>query len=301
MKRVPAPALTLICALLLVPSALALVPRTEVHRFDAKALESPGLVLSVRAMPLAELPASDALRQGWEQFGARYGGWTVTLDARSGLPTLAFGAGIPWLDGSETEPLAALEAKARAFLAENQVLLGAWADQLVFDPAASGRASDSLWLVTFRQAANGVPVDGARFDFHVVQGKLVAFGIERWGTVRTRTVPRLDAAAASGQLFAFLEATPDQVVMHGEPELRLVAADPRGARSGEWVGRRGEGVTHLLVWRFRFHVPGEAARWAADVDALNGTVVALEDETHYDRVKGGVFPISSDGIGTEGV
>jgi hypothetical protein len=302
MKRALAPALSFLLAILFaVPPVLALVPRTETNRFDSKALESPGIVLAVRAVPLVELPASDALRQGWEQFAARHGGWTVTVDQRSGLPTLAFGAGIPWLDGSEAEPLAALEAKARAFLAENRILLGEWSEQLVLDAAASGRASDTLWLVTFRQAANGVPVDGARFDFQVVQGKLVAFGVERWGTVRTRTEPRLDAAAASEQLFAYLEATPDQVVMHGSPELRLVAADPRGARSGEWVGRRGDGVTHLLVWRFRFHVPGEAARWAADVDALSGAVVALEDETHYDRVKGGVFPISSDGIGSEGV
>lgn len=302
MKRMLATALSLLCAaVLLAPPALALIPRHEANRFDGKALESPGVVVAVRAVPLVELPASDALRLGWEQFGARHGGWTVTLDQRSGLPTLAFGAGIPWLDGSEADPLAALEAKARAFLAENRLVLGDWAEQLALDRAASGRASDSLWVVTFRQAADGVPVDGARFDFHVVQGKLVAFGVERWGAVRARTTPRLAAAEASAQLFAYLEATPDEVVMHGEPELRLVAADPRGARMGEWVGRRGEGLAHLLVWRFRFHVPGEAARWAADVDALSGAVVALADEAHYDRVKGGVFPISSDGIGPEGV
>ena len=301
MKRWFAPALSLFCAAVLAaPPVFALVPRKEANRFDGKAIESPGLVLAVRAMPLAELPASDTLRQGWEQFSARYGGWTVTIDQRSGLPTLALGAGIPWLDGTESDPLAALEARARAFLAENRIALGDWSEQLVLDRAASGRASDALWLVTFRQAVSGVPVESARFDFQVVQGNLVAFGVERWGTVRTRTEPRIAAAQASEQLFAYLETSPDAVVMHDEPELRLVAADPRGARAGEWIGRRGEGVGHLLVWRFRFHVPGEAARWLADVDALTGTVVSLADETHYERVKGGVFPITSDGVGFEG-
>lgn len=280
--------------------ALALIPRHEANRFDDLAVESPGAVIAVRGMPLAELPAADPIRLGWEGFSAAHGGWEITLEQRSGLPTLALGHGIPWLAGDETDPLAALESRARAFLEQQRVLLGDWTGQLELDRAASGRASDTLWLVTFRQAVNGVPVDGARFDFQVVRGNLVAFGAERWARVRAAAEPRVKAGEAEAVLLDYLGVPPDALYWHGSPELRLVPADPRGVRAGEWTGLRGEGLSHRLVWRFRFHVPGEPSRWVADVDARWGAVLSMADETKYERVKGGVFPISSDGIGTEG-
>lgn len=281
-------------------SAWALVPNQTSSRFDHKAIENPGLVLAVRAIPLAELAPADPLRQGWEEFSRRQGSWSVTLDQRSGLPTLAQGNGVAWLDGSETDPLAALEAKARAFLAENRLLLGEWASEMQLDEAASGRASDLVWNLTFRQVVNGVPVDGARFDFQIVRGNLVAFGVERWNRVRTPWQPRVDAAAAREALLAYLETRPEELDEKGSPELRLLPVDPRQARAGEWTGARGAGLTHLLVWRFRFQVQGEIPNWVADVDAGSGQVISLYDSNHYERVKGGVFPISSDGIGYEG-
>lgn len=281
-------------------TALAVTHRHEPSRFDAKAIEPPGLVIATRGMPLAELSPADPLRAGWEAFGARHGGWAVTLDHRSGLPTLAHGAGVTWLDGTETDPLAAIEARARAFLAEHRLLLGDWGRQLVLDTQASGRMSETAWLLVFRQGVDGVPVDGARFDFHVVQNRMVAFGAERWARVNTPTTPRVAAAEASDALFKYLETAPSDVVAQGEPTLHLAPADPRGARAGEWTGVRSAGLTHALVWRFRFSAPGEDSQWAADVDALTGAVIALADETKYDRVKGGVFPITSTGVGYEG-
>ena len=281
-------------------TAFALVPRQETNRFDPKIVEPPSAVIPVRARPLAELPPTDALRTGWEAFGAGSGGWTVFLDQRSGLPTLAHGAGIAWLRGDEADPMTALEARARAFFAEQNVLLGDWTEQLEFDTKASGPASDTVWNVVFRQVVNGVPVDGARFDFQVVHGNLVAFGAERWSKVSTPTAPRFTVDEAWDALLQYLEALREEVVEQGPGELHLVTIDPRFERTGEWTGVRGAGLDHLLVWRYRFRVPGEAATWVADVDARLGTVVALFDETHYARVKGGVFPESSDGDGYRG-
>ncbi len=291
----------------LAASAFAVQPRLEKNRFDDLAIESPGAVLAIRAIPATELPPNDPLRLGWDAFSAQHKGWSVAIDQRSGLPTLAQGAGLVWLTdspggaaGGDKEIVAQLEQKARAFLNDNKLLLGDWSNQLVLDPQASGKASDSLWLVTFRQAIDGVPVDGARFDFHVVHGNLVAFGVDRWARVTGSAVPRFDAAAAREILFAYLQAEPGSLTETGSPELILVPTDPRRLRAGEWTGTRGAGIAHALVWRLRVSVLGEESRWVADVDAAFGKVLSLSDETRYERVKGGVFPISSDGIGFEG-
>ena len=57
------PALCCILALS-VPPAVALRPRTEAGRFGGLALESPGGVIAVRALPVGELPTTDPLRAG---------------------------------------------------------------------------------------------------------------------------------------------------------------------------------------------------------------------------------------------
>ncbi len=289
-----------LCLILACSSSFALKEREHASRFDAKVLEAPGQVIAVRAASLAELPATSPLRSGWDAFSARHGGWEVNLDQRSALPTLAQGAGIPWLDGSEADPVAALEARARAFLAENRLVLGDWARELVLDREASGRASDTAFNLTFRQVIDGVPVDGARFDFHVVQGRLVAFGADRWARATTPRAPRVSAADARAALLAYLEVEAGALAALSDGELRLAPVDPRGVRAAAWEGTWGDGLTHLLVWRFAFHAPGEDARFVADVDALAGRVVSLADTTMYDRVKGGVFPIAPDGLGPEG-
>lgn len=289
--------------------ALAYQPRQNANRFDALALQPPNAVIEVRPLGLNELPQGDPLRSGWQAFGARHGGWTIHIDQRSGLPTLATGAGIPWIAGlgnslapmAGADTLTQLEARARAFLAENRVLLGDLSEQMQLDSAASGKASDSLWLVTYRQVIDGVPVEGARFDFQIVHGNLVAFGANDWVRVTNPTKPRFSSEQARAALLDYLQiAASDSVTEDGEPSLQLLPVDPRRARAGEWIGQRGAGLTHLLVWRFHLHLPGEESSWQAEVDAGSGRVIGLTDMTKYDRVKGGIFPLSSDGIGPEG-
>ena len=295
---------SLLLGMLSVTSGWALTPRQEPARFDPLAIEPVDVVIATRAQSLAELAPSDALRSGWESFSARNGGWAVWLDQRSGLPALAQGAGIAWLDEplmQGPDALEALEAKARAFLAAHQALLGSWEGQVRLDRIASGPIGARAYSLTFGQVIDGVPVDGARFDFHVVKGNLVAFGAPRWGRVTGSPLPRLAAGEARDALYAYLQvADPGEVVEDALPELLFVPVDPRGARAGEWTGMRGDGLRHRLVWRFRLHVPGEFSRWVADVDARQGGIVSLADETRTDRVKGGVFPLTSDGVGSEG-
>ncbi len=295
--------LVLACA---ISSAWGLRPRDTRARFDDEVIRLPGSVAGVTAISPDRLSPLDPLRAGWDRFVAeRHGAWRVWLDPRSDLPVLARGAGISWIPAAgatgerdRDTALTDLERLARAFLDENAVLLGDWKGQLALDRDASGPLDDDVWQVTFRQVVGGVPVSGARFDFHVSRGNLVAFGATRWAPVRCATVPAIGADEARSRLLAWLGASaiPGDVVERKSPALVLIPVDPSAGNAALWAGPRGTGYDHVLAWRFVLGVPGEPATWVGLVSARTGEVLSFIDETRYDRVQGGIFPWSSDSI-----
>ena len=63
-----------------------------------------------------------------------------------------------------------------------------------------------------------------------------------------------------------------------------------------------EGYRHLLVWVLAPELAGRHERLEAAVDAHTGELVSVRDTNHYNRnVHGGVYPISNDGIGVDGM
>jgi len=75
----------------------------------------------------------------------------------------------------------------------------------------------------------------------------------------------------------------------------VLDADFEAAEPTRWTGTRGEGLTHTLVWRFRFKEPHADALWVGEVDAHTGTMRAFYDGAQYASVRGGVFPIEATG------
>jgi hypothetical protein len=288
--------------LLAAPPLRALEPPPP-QRFADITIPEPGAALGLRAVAPDTLPPGDPLRTGWEQFVADEDGrWTAWLDPRSGLPTLAQGRGIAWVPGRGNDlPAAApvtledLADLARRFMDRHPRLLGRFGDQLELDRAASGRTGDT-WRVVFSQVVDKVRVQGARYSFFVAHGNLVSFGASRWDRVERPAAAELSHEQARSALRDYLGSeSADLLVDLETPELRLIPVDPRRVRSAAWDGPIGHGYDHLLVWRFVMHVPGEPPTWVAEVDADSGEVVALFDDTRYERLAGGVFPITNDG------
>jgi fibronectin type 3 domain-containing protein len=280
--------------------ALAFKEPTENSRFDRLAIDESRAVIGVVAVSTRNLPEADPLRAGWEQFATQNGGWQTHLDLRSGMPTLSFGAGIRWFDGA-APPIDQLAEKAEQFLEQHRFLLGDWRGQLVLDRNASGPMNERTWQITFRQQIDSVPVQQARLDFHIVEGKLVAFGAHYWGSVEHAPIT-LGREAARARLDAYLGISdPTEVIdlMVGTLEIRPI--DPAGQGPAMWTGPRGRGLGHRAVWRFLVQVPGEMPQWMAEVDASTGEVVNFFDNVKYEQVRGGIFPLSNDGIGPEGI
>jgi hypothetical protein len=294
--------LTLLSA---ITAAHAASERRIPSRFDDRVMHREGGAIAVLPEPLESLAPSDELRSRWEQFqGRNGGGWTIYLDERTALPTMVSGRGIAWLpDGlPSAATLEDVDRSARKFLSDNALLLGAWSDLLELDRAASVRLRDGHWQLVYRQRVDGVRVENARLDLHVVRGRMVLMGAQHWGRPTTSGIPQVAAEAARGVLDAYLGADAAGLKPVGEPQLTLiaVAADPSEGDARAWSGARGQGLKHLLVWRFLLDEPSASARWVGEVDARDGSISAFYEGTQYSAVRGGVFPVSPDGDCTAG-
>jgi hypothetical protein len=275
---------------------VALVEGHPPGRFDHRTTPRAGGFIGVQGTPVSSLPDEDLLRREWDRFDAsRGGGWRAWLDLRSGLPTLSMGPGIPWSEGGASD-LDLLSRKAGEFLRSHPGILGEWGDQVVLDREATVARGTGVRQIRFGQVVGGVPVEGASFDFHVSKGNLVAFGARRWAPVETSPVPSLGPAEARSVLDSYLGAGAGEDLFDlAAPKLLLLPVDPRPFDEGAYVGPRGKGYSHRLVWRFRFTDLEGIATWTGEVDAHEGEVLAFYDDTSYDRIQGHVNPISDDG------
>lgn len=262
----------------------------------------PRFAGSIAVVPaeIATLAPGDALRMGWEKFAVDHGGaWKIYVDERTALPTMVSGRGIEWFskEGMKSVELQQVEARVRTFLDDNKALLGDWTTMLDLDLEASRELRAGYWQIIFRQLVDGVRVENARFDFHVTQGRLAMFGASQWAAPTTNGVPSLDADQAREVLDAHLGISSALYEQVGKPVLTLMALDPDPAIDGPgaWNGARGQGIAHALIWRLRFRDPDTGQLWVGEVDAHDGTLLSFFDGTHYNAIRGGVFPISADG------
>ncbi len=269
-------------------------------QFDDQIKHREGGSISVLPRDVGGLAPSDELRSRWQRFRERNAGaWSVYVDERTGMPTLLSGRGVAWLPESAPtgETLDDVDRLARAFLENNTDVFGAWSDLLELDRAASRKLREAHWQIVYRQRVNGIRVENARLDLHVVQGRMVMAGAEDWSRPSGSGIPKLDAAAARERLDAYLGAGTASLIAADEPQLVMiaVAAEPDTVGPQPWIGTRGRGLKHVLVWRFGFDDLSEPRRWVGEVDARDGSISAFYEGTQYGAVRGGVFPVSSDG------
>ncbi len=295
----------LVLALILAPAILAVqVPDPGPgHELSIFAKARSGGAIGVGTMQSSFLPQGHPLRVGWAAFiDEQHGGWTVRLDTRSGLPALASGQGIPWIPGAGNDlegaaaSLPQLEKLAREFLAARPELLGNWGSQLVLDREATVQRAEQVWQIAFRQVVDSVPVDGARFSFHISNGNLVSFGASGWDRVRASAVPAIPVEEARANLDSYLGiGGPHLYVDLEEPSLHLVTLDPAGASGRAWQGEIGAGYDHVLIYRFTFVDPDYDPTWVGEVDAHTGEIVAFFNDTKYSRIRGWLSPVTDNG------
>ncbi len=163
--------------------------------------------------------------------------------------------------------------------------------QMRFNVGAHG----DLVQIHAQREVDGVPVMGAGFTATISHGNLVLLGLDHWADVNVPTSPSISTAQAQAVLLDYLDAQqPDRFSADAVLTLIPFAADVAGQLN----------YAHRLVWLLPVEFDDVPAGYQGAVDAHTGTVIAFWDTYHAQdarNIKGGVYPLSNDGIGVDGV
>ena len=282
---------------------------------------SPPAELGAKEMRLEALapePLAQALSQNTTKAMGRYeelaldlgvAAETVRVDLRSGrlttlllsepmVPGIGKGNQLSWNEDLKMAGAPQGSALAEAVVSQFRAFLERHADALQVDVAETdfqvGLHGDLIQLYAAR-VVDGVPVRGAGVTASISHGNLVLFGTTHWADIEVTLAPTLDPKAARQALFGHLGTLrPMEPLEEAHLELLPISDDtPEGPR-----------YAHRLVWTMSLEFPGVASGYRASVDAHTGEVVELKEAYHAQtarNVKGGVFPISNDGIGEDGL
>lgn len=302
----------LAAALLLAASAaLAVAPPEGTSPLAQRAFRHPDLYVSSVYRPAEQLPEplASALRLDLQALGVgsglglvdwRSGSWGTLILRQPLIPGTGKGNTLRWPGGTPPASGDALEAAALdAFLG----FLAAQSARLDFASAELGQrtvtaaAGGQIVQIHIRHAVAGVPVRDSFLNAVVNGGNLVLLGARHWGAVEVPTQPTVSRQAA----IAAAEAHAGRSFGNGfwsPPHLEIV---PVSAGRDALALPLGLGLRHRLVWAMGPRFPGDHGSWEALVDAHGGELVAFLDRNEYVKnARGGIFPVSNDGIGPEG-
>jgi len=269
------------------------VKRTE-DQLTAKTIGFPSLQPNFDQSKV-DLFLAQPVWQLWNQING--GKWTAQFDTLTGKPRRVLGGSIPWVPGPANSlpgsySAAALEQKARQFIASNQSMIAASNDRLRFVPEIASPTTDGhMRYAAFDYVINGVPVEGARLIFAVNNGNMIYWNSSNIADVPTITIPAISATQATSDLLAYAGLAASGVSIVEPANLRLV---PRNTNVGGLL-------TYQLVYEASFRISGGLGTWAGALDATTGAIVAFGDVNRYQaprgsatgRVSGGVRPAKS--------
>jgi hypothetical protein len=236
--------------------------------------------------------SSDAQKlNAWREFAAKYGrGWHISIDQRNMIPALINGQGITWMDSGRENDLAALDARARAFLIDNYALLQIDPGHLALNTDTSGfvEARSGIQNINYDYFYNGVPVLDARVIFRLNHGNLVQFGAEKVGPIDIATVPDITKETALATALQAAGGVQRQVGFLDTGTLYVLPMAAEAA-TGAATYPPGAGYAYKLIYQFIFQFPDDVRTIVAQIDAHTGAVVDLYDDTKYGDVTGGVY------------
>jgi Immune inhibitor A-like, MAM domain len=271
------------------------------------ALDVPASLQAQVALDLAALGVSPDNAM-LDLRGAR---WGTLIPTEPLLPGTGTGNSLTWQDMSDRysierprsyrdDPVAFQHAAWEAFVG----YLNDYRSQLHVDPAElanPGRVAVSengaLVQIYAPRVVGGVPVRDSFLTAVINHGNLVLFGAVKWGDANVSTEASVTVDEAIQNLQTYLGSfTIDGFWTKSYPVLLPTSA---GAQFTP-----GQGYGYRLAWAIHPKIAGEMGHWEALVDAHSGDMLSFQDTNDYAttrQVKGGVYPISNDGSGPEGM
>ena len=297
-----------------VAMTLPLHAQVEPEKHEAlnqRAFRAPQMDISAVHQELRDLPAaaSNTARQRLGKLGITENG--ARVDRRGGrfatlfpvqpiLPGTGVNNSLTWGDLEMAAPksAAAVENAARrafmTYLKSNEENFDISVDNI---PSLRVTVHNETLIQIFGQRSfNGIPVRGSYVGAVINHGNINLMGFNVWGDRgNINTTPSFSADEA----FKAVEthAAPFRVAREfGKPHLEIIPFS-RGQQEVDY----GKGYQHRLVWSVKVVLDGDQGHWEGLVDAQNGRLLSFQDTNHYAEVKGGVLPVTNDGINPDGV
>ena len=273
-------------------------PKSE-NLASSRAFVHPDLEISDAARPVGLLPGQASLQAqrqldalGIDANGAR-------VDARGGrfetlLPSQALISQRTPPGHSRAQRAASARAAFRDYLASHQTQLGVDPSQLD-QGVITVHGDGDVVQIHMPRLVDGIPVRGSFVNGVINNGKLNLLGTHRWGDVRLSTRP--DFSLEDAQLLAGDHLSPFEVDGSWATD-RLILV-PTAKQQGP--GQTGNGYGHRLVWETHPIIKGDLGSWEVLVDAHSGEVISALDTNVYAEAKGGVLPVTNDGVVPDGV
>ena len=301
--------------------ALAIRPVSGPAEFNWSMVRDHGVHVSSINVPYVKIATQMPNADQWQSFFTQFSAPRfVFIDPRSGAPTnilLSYPI-IPGTGKGNRLTLAALQRGLgenikeitpavvdrlmRRFLVRHQDILRLDPEEL--DGGRIQSVGDDLWNINYGRRYRGYPVRRSRVVAVINHGNLVMIGTEIWGTIRIENTIRISADEALETAYRFIRKRRKDDRIDVAPHIEIVPLTPSNEyMNGHYIGPLGAGFHHRLAWVFVLRRGKFGPRWEALVDAETGELLGFQDLNVYvkKRIKGGVYPVSNDGISPDGV
>jgi len=238
----------------------------------------------------------------------RSGRWATLMMSEPLLPGRGKGNNLSWTDfGSQAAPENDTELARQASQAFRWFIEAA-NDEFRIDLAelaSPGKVTihggGNTIQIYVPRVINGIPVRDSYLTATINNGNMTIFGANNWGDINVSTVPTISESAARETVQSHAGSYTITGVWRSSELTLIPVARGHNTKSIEV----GEGYDYRLAWVIRPDFDGEMRHFEALVDAHNGELLSFVDTNQYAatqrEVKGGVQPVSNDGVPPDGV
>ena len=301
--------------LILAPAAFAQVAPEKRPDVAEKVHRNADLDIPAFNDSLDRLPASAAAQARQRLSALGIAETSARVDRRSGrfatlLPTTPLvpgrgvGNNLTWSDVAPAPPKSRGAAEAAAlnaflgYLNANRDALGIDPSELSDATKITAHNSGDLFQVYVPRTFDGIPVRGSYVTAVIGQGNLTLMSAHQWGD-RGNASSRPELGVDQARLAAESYLSPLKTTREwGKSELVYV---PMARGKAPQDVAFGQGYRYQLAWSVKTEIDGDLGRYETLVDAHTGEILANVDTNEYAEAKGGVLPVTNDGIVPDGV
>ncbi|HVE66161.1 MAG TPA: hypothetical protein VNC59_06240, partial [Thermoanaerobaculia bacterium] len=241
-------------------------------------------------------------------YDLRSGRWDTIVLAKPLVPGNGIGNDLTWSGlraakpADETELKSAVWSAFTAYLAEFRAEFGIEAKELG-DANVSVADGGRVIHIYSPRRIDGIPVRNSHVQGVVNSGNLVLFGSRHWGSIDVSTKPTIASEDGIAAVEKHVQSSAEVAGIAGwwrEASLAIVPTT-RGATAE--AAPVGKGLHYRLAWVVSPLLLGDHGAWEALVDAHSGELLQFADKNEYftKRVVGGIYPVSNDGLSTNGI